>query len=225
MRMTTSPAAALPSRPRYYRAHLARVLVVGADERPRVLDLDTGAESLLPDHVEPNTFFVLGWAAAASKGGYKVLNITLDRGRHVQVCKVLTLVVGGVWRKAPNTPVDVKREPWWAAVANHGVVYIVACGCRKRADWIAAFDLRTERWRRRRRRGLIQRPAEQLAVQPDDGEDGRPPRRGLRLLRLRRAPVASRGWWRRRRPRGRRRLAQDVHAAHVADPARRRRPP
>ncbi|CAD6340820.1 unnamed protein product [Miscanthus lutarioriparius] len=166
--------------------------VVG--RRPRVLDPDNGAESLLPDHVdhhgEPDTFFVLGWAAAATSmggkgggykvlnitldfvlgwaaaaasmggkgGGYKVLNITLDRGRHVQRCKVLTLGVGGVgggvWRKAPNTPLDVKREPWSAAVANRGVVYIVACGRRIRAEWIAAFDPRTERWRR----GLIRVP-------------------------------------------------------------------
>ena len=94
-----------------------------------------------------------------------MLSVTRDRGRDVQVCKVLTLG-GGVWREAPSTPIDVKSEPWWAAVANNGVVYILVGFHRIRAEWIASFDLRTERWRR----GLIRGPpSNALSSLPETG--------------------------------------------------------
>ncbi|CAL5079169.1 unnamed protein product [Urochloa decumbens] len=113
----------------------------------RVLDLATGAVSILPSNNEDiYCSFVLGRAMSSTgeHGEYKVLSLTTLVNPKQWPFRVLTLDgSGGTWRAAPKPPVSIRTFINGSAVAIKGIIYHLV----HKDSWsIAAFDLEAEQW-------------------------------------------------------------------------------
>ncbi|KAL6639670.1 hypothetical protein ACP70R_023400 [Stipagrostis hirtigluma subsp. patula] len=144
--------------------HLAAMALDGQCLRVRVVDMESGAVSLVPDRIQvehasdPRSQAtggvpVLGRAAS---GEHKLLRIS-RKGRDDQVCHVATIGGGGGggWTERPAPPVPVFLGHGRAVVVD-GIAYFLVQPARNfwggarhdfdEPDGIASFDLATEQW-------------------------------------------------------------------------------
>ncbi|KAM0896347.1 hypothetical protein ACQ4PT_023229 [Festuca glaucescens] len=128
------------------------VCLVGPNKGLRLLDLATGALSILRTHDPPqgyeSTWGVI--ARATSTGEHKVLAITTSYSYNEwEVCKILTLGLGnGGWRDTGSPPLTLvlhSRETIIDDVAYFLSLYTESKG--RYAHQIVVFDFSSEAWR------------------------------------------------------------------------------
>ncbi|KAK1633112.1 hypothetical protein QYE76_007427 [Lolium multiflorum] len=129
------------------------VCLVGPNQRLRLLDLTSGALSILPSH-DPPQGYSSAWGVvgrAASTGENKVFVISTSYFYNKpQACKILTLGVGnGGWRDTGSPPLEVMLQLHSKRVTViNDVAYFLSWYTRvMSAHQIAMFDFSSEAWR------------------------------------------------------------------------------